>query len=158
YYEAYGQQDPNTKAPMKRDAIFRIYSMTKPLTSVAAMMLVEEGRMKLSDPVSMYLPELANLKVATNAATAKDAAGIETKPATRPIRVLDLLMHTSGLTYGFFKGVPGGSALEQMYLDGGENDLDITNAELVTRLSKLPLKYEPGTTWWYSRSSDVLGR
>src|SRR5262244_3516359 len=84
YYEAYGQQDPNSKAPMKRDAIFRIYSMTKPLTSVAAMMLVEEGRMKLSDPVSMYLPELANLKVATNAATAKDASGIETKPATRP--------------------------------------------------------------------------
>jgi CubicO group peptidase (beta-lactamase class C family) len=158
YYEAYGQQDPNTKAPMKRDSIFRIYSMTKPLTSVAAMMLVEEGRMKLSDPVSMYLPELADLKVATNAATAKDVASIETKPATHPIRVVDLLMHTSGLTYGFFKGVPGGSPVEQMYLDGGENDLDITNAELVTRLSKLPLKYEPGTTWWYSRSSDVLGR
>ena len=67
-------------------------------------------------------------------------------------------MHTSGFTYGFFKPFPGGGPVEQMYLDGGVNDLDITNAELVTRISKLPLKYEPGTTWWYSRSTDVLGR
>jgi CubicO group peptidase (beta-lactamase class C family) len=158
YYEAYGMQDPSTKKPMAKDSIFRVYSMTKPLTSVAAMILVEEGRMKLSDPVSMYLPELVNLKVATNADSAKTPADLQTKPATNPIRVLDLLTHTSGLTYGFFKGVPGGGAVEQAYIDGGEGDLDITNAELVTRLSKLPLKYEPGTTWWYSRSSDVLGR
>jgi CubicO group peptidase (beta-lactamase class C family) len=158
YFEAYGLQDPNSKTPMSRDSIFRVYSMTKPITSAAAMLLVEEGRIKLSDPISMYLPEFANVQVATNAATAKDAAAIETKPATKPIRVVDLLLHTSGLSYGFFKAVPGGSAIEQMYLDGGENDLNITNAELVTRLSKLPLKYEPGTTWWYSRSTDVLGR
>jgi CubicO group peptidase (beta-lactamase class C family) len=158
YFEAYGSQNPNTKTPMARDSIFRIYSMTKPLTSVGAMILVEEGRIKLSDPISKYLPEFAKPQVATNAQSAKDAAGIQTRPAANPIRVVDLLLHTSGLTYGFFKSVPGGSALEQMYLDGGENDLDITNAELVTRLSKLPLKYEPGTTWWYSRSTDVLGR
>jgi len=158
YFEAYGTQNPNTKAPMTRDSIFRIYSMTKPITSAAAMILVEEGRIKLSDPVSMYLPEFKDVQVATNAQSAKDAASIEKKPAAKPIRVLDLLLHTSGLTYGFFKPVPGGSAVEQMYLDAGENDLDITNAELVTRLSKLPLKYEPGTTWWYSRSTDVLGR
>jgi CubicO group peptidase (beta-lactamase class C family) len=158
YYEAYGLQNPNTKAPMTRDSIFRIYSMTKPITSVAAMILVEEGRIKLSDPISMYLPELGKLQVATNAGTAKDVGDLETKPATNPIRVVDLLMHTSGLTYGFFKPFPGGSPVEQMYLDGGINDLNITNAELVTRLSKLPLKYEPGTTWWYSNSTDVLGR
>lgn len=158
YFEANGVQDPNTRKPMSRDAIFRIYSMTKPITSVAAMILVEEGKMKLSDPVSMYLPELANLKVATNADTAKDAAAVKTQPAKNPIRVLDLLLHTSGFTYGFFKPFPGGGPVEQMYLDGGVNDLDITNAELVTRISKLPLKYEPGTTWWYSRSTDVLGR
>jgi len=158
YYEAYGAQDPNTKAPMSRDSIFRIYSMTKPITSAAAMILIEEGRMKLSDPVSMYLPEFANLQVATNAQTAKDVGSVQTKPAAQPIRVVDLLMHTSGLTYGFFKTFPGGSPVEQMYLDGGENDLNVTNAELVTRLSKLPLKFEPGTTWWYSRSTDVLGR
>src|SRR3954465_10674616 len=158
YYEAYGMQDPTTKKPMAKDSIFRVYSMTKPLTSVAAMILVEEGKMRLSDPVSMHLPELKDLKVATNADTAKTPAELQTKPAANPIRVLDLLMHTSGLTYGFFKGVPGGGVVEQAYMDGGEGDLDISNAELVTRLSKLPLKYEPGTTWWYSRSTDVLGR
>ncbi len=158
YFEAYGMQDPTSRQPMAKDSIFRIYSMTKPLTSVAAMILVEEGRMKLSDPVSMYLPELANLKVVSNADTAKTPADLQTKPATNPIRVLDLLLHTSGLTYGFFKGFPGSGAIEQAYIDAGESNLDITNAELVTLLSKLPLKYEPGTTWWYSRSTDVLGR
>jgi CubicO group peptidase (beta-lactamase class C family) len=158
YFEAYGMQNPNTKRRMSRDSIFRIYSMTKPITSVAALMLAEEGRIKLSDPVSMYLPELANLQVATNADTAKTPAEVQTRPAKNPIRVLDLLLHTSGFTYGFFKPFPGGGPVEQMYLDGGVNDLDITNAELVSRISKLPLKYEPGTTWWYSRSTDVLGR
>jgi len=158
YFEANGMQDPNAKKAMSRDSIFRIYSMTKPLTSVAAMILVEEGKIKLSDPVSTYLPELANLQVATNADTAKTAAELKTEPAKSQIRVLDLLMHTSGFTYGFFKGVPGGGVIEQMYIDGGEGDLNISNAELVTRISKLPLKYQPGTTWWYSRSTDVLGR
>jgi CubicO group peptidase (beta-lactamase class C family) len=158
YFEAYGTQNPNTRQPMARDSIFRIYSMTKPITSVAAMMLVEEGKMRLSDPVSMYLPELANLRVATNGATAKDPSEVQTRPAKNPIRVVDLLLHTAGFTYGFFKPFPGGGQVEQMYLDGGVNDLNITNAELVTRISKLPLKHEPGTTWWYSRSTDVLGR
>jgi CubicO group peptidase (beta-lactamase class C family) len=158
YFEAYGTQNPNTKKPMAPDSIFRIYSMTKPITSVAAMMLVEEGKIKLSDPVSMYLPELANLQVATNAGSAKNPAELTTQPAKSPIRVVDLLLHTSGFTYGFFKPFPGGGPVEQTYLDGGVNDLDITNAQLVTRISKLPLKFEPGTTWWYSRSTDVLGR
>jgi CubicO group peptidase (beta-lactamase class C family) len=158
WFDAYGAQNPNTKKPMARDSIFRIYSMTKPITSVAAMILIEEGKMKLSDPVSMYLPELANLKVAVNADSAKSPAELQTQPAKNPIRVLDLLMHTSGFTYAFFRPFPGGGAVEQTYLDGGMNDLDITNAELVTRISKLPLKFEPGTTWWYSNSTDVLGR
>ncbi len=158
YFEAHGVQNPNTGKPMSRDSIFRIYSMTKPVTSVAAMILVEEGKIKLSDPVSKYLPELANLNVAVNADTAKTPSEIKTRPARNPIRVVDLLMHTSGLTYAFFKPFPGGGAVEQMYLESGVNDLDISNAELVTRISKLPLKFEPGTTWWYSRSTDVLGR
>ncbi len=158
YFEAYGAQNPNTKAPMSRESIFRIYSMTKPITSVAAMMLVEEGKIRLTDPVSMYLPELANLQVATNAGSAGSPAEVQTRPAKNPIRVVDLLMHTAGFTYAFFKPFPGGGVVEQMYIDGGVNDLDITNAELVTRLSKLPLKFEPGTTWWYSHATDVLGR
>lgn len=158
YFDAYGVQNPNTKAPMTRESIFRIYSMTKPITSVAAMILVEEGRLKLSDPISMYLPEFANVQVATNGVAAKTPAEVQTAPAKNPIRVLDLLMHTSGLTYGFFRPFPGGGGVEQMYLDGGVNDLEITNQDLVTRISKLPLKFEPGTTWWYSHSTDVLGR
>ncbi len=158
YFEAYGVQDPNSKAPMTREAIFRIYSMTKPITSVAALMLVEEGKLRLSDPVSMYLPELANLHVATNLDSARTPAELQTRAAKNPIRILDLLMHTAGFTYAFFKPFPGGGVLEQMYIDGGVNDLDITNAELVTRLSKMPLRYEPGTTWWYSHATDVLGR
>ncbi|MFN0314603.1 MAG: serine hydrolase domain-containing protein, partial [Burkholderiales bacterium] len=158
YYEANGVQDPNAKTPMARDSIFRIFSMTKPVTSVAAMMLVEEGKMKLGDPVSMYLPELANLQVATNADTAKTPAELQTRPAKNPVRVLDLFLHTAGFTYGFFKGVPGGGPVEQMYLDGNVLDNNITNAEFLARISKQPLKYEPGTTWWYSQSTDVLGR
>lgn len=153
-----GLMDRERGKPMSEDTIFRIYSMTKPVTSVAAMILVEEGKIKLSDPVSKYLPELANLNVAVNADTAKTPSEIKTRPAKNPIRVVDLLMHTSGLTYAFFKPFPGGGAVEQMYLESGVNDLNISNAELVTRISKLPLKFEPGTTWWYSRSTDVLGR
>jgi len=158
YLEAVGVQDLATRAPMTERSLFRVYSMTKAVTAVAVMMLHEEGHFELSDPVSMYLPELASLKVATNAGTAKEPAEVQTRPATNPIRVVDLLLHTSGFTYGFFKPFPGGGPVEQMYTDGGVNDLEITNAELVTRISKIPLKYEPGTTWWYSHSTDVLGR
>ena len=106
----------------------------------------------------MYLPDLAKLQVAVNADTARTPAEVQTQPAKNPIRVLDLLLHTSGFTYGFFKPFPGGGPVEQMYLDAGVNDLDISNAELVERIGKVPLKFEPGTTWWYSRSTDVLGR
>lgn len=150
FVDVQGEQDPNKSVAMSDDSIFRIYSMTKPITSVAALVLVEEGKINLGDPIHMYLPELSGLTVighdgqdATNAA---------------PITVLDLLRHTSGLTYAFLKPYLNDSPLEQMYLDGGINDLEINNAELVTRLSRLPLKYEPGSTWFYGRSTDVLGR
>ena len=158
YFDAYGMQDPTTKKPMSKDSIFRIYSMTKPIVSVAAMVLVEEGKMKLSDPVSMYLPELKDLTVIDNAADAKESSQVKTRPAKNPIRVLDLLIHTSGFSYAFFKTFPGGGAVEQMYLDNKVGEFDVTNEEFVKLLSKMPLKYEPGTTWWYSHSTDVLGR
>lgn len=158
YHEAFGVQNLATGTPMAKDSIFRVYSMTKPIVSVAAMTLVEEGKMKLSDPVSMYLPELKDLTVIDNAADAKDPTQVKTRPAKNPIRVLDLLIHTSGFTYAFFKTFPGGGALEQMYIDSKVGEFDVTNEEFVTRLSKLPLKYDPGTTWWYSHSTDVLGR
>ncbi len=154
YFESTGVVDPDRDAAMQRNAIFRIYSMTKPITSTAVMILVEEGKLKLSDPVSKYLPELEGLEAATNADDVADAGGVETEPAARPIMVVDLLRHTSGITYGVFGGTP----VETLYLDGGMNDLTITNAKLVSQLGELPLKYQPGTVWEYGRSTDVLGR
>jgi CubicO group peptidase (beta-lactamase class C family) len=154
YFESDGVVDPGRELAMPRNAIFRIYSMTKPITSTAVMILVEEGKIKLSDPVSKYLPELEGLKAATNADEAETEGDLETEAAAQPIMVVDLLRHTSGITYGVF----GDSPVEKQYLDGGMNDLDITNEKLVSQLSKLPLKYQPGTVWEYGRSTDVLGR
>src|SRR5207249_6715244 len=103
YFESLGQHDPGTGAPMSKDAIFRLYSMTKPFTSVAAMMLVEEGRLVLSDPVSKFLPQLANLQVSVprfDPDTGKAVYALV--PAERPITIQDLLRHSSGLVYGSF--------------------------------------------------------
>jgi CubicO group peptidase (beta-lactamase class C family) len=155
YLEAFGFQDREKQVPMKPDAIFRLASMTKPFTSVAAMMLVEEGKIELLDPVSVYLPEFKDLQVGVeriNAATGNPELSLE--PARREMTVQDLLRHTSGLTYGIF----GKSLVKQAYNDAKLFDPGQTLAELVTKLSKLPLAYQPGTTWDYSMSTDVLGR
>lgn len=155
YLEAFGFQDREKQIPMKTDAIFRIASMTKPITSVAIMMLVEEGKIFLDDPVSVYLPELKDLKVGvetTNESTGKPEFSLV--PAKREMTVQDLLRHTSGLTYGIF----GASLVKQAYLSAKAGDSNDTLAEFVTKLSKLPLAYQPGTTWDYSHSTDVLGR
>jgi len=155
YYEAFGYRDREKKIPMTRDSIFRIASMTKPFTSLAIMMLAEEGKIQLPVPVSRYLPEFKDLKV-----------GIEKKdPATgkielvlenpgREMTVLDLLRHTSGLTYGH----TGRSLVKDRYNEVKPYDPNQTNAELVAKLSKLPLQNHPGTTWDYSMSYDVLAR
>jgi CubicO group peptidase (beta-lactamase class C family) len=133
---------------MPGDAIFRIYSMTKPIVSVALMMLVEDGRLFIADPVAKYLPEFADPKVGVE----KDGK-LELVAARRPITVQDLLRHTSGLTYEF----TGESAVQRLY---GEARLfrDLPNAELVTELAKLPLLEQPGAAWHYSHSTDVIGR
>ena len=133
---------------MPGDAIFRIYSMTKPIVSVALMMLVEDGRLFIADPVAKYLPEFADPKVGVE----KDGK-LELVAARRPITVQDLLRHTSGLTYEF----TGESAVQRLY---GEARLfrDLPNAELVTELAKLPLLEQPGVAWHYSHSTDVIGR
>lgn len=151
YFESVGALDPQTKAPMGKDGIFRIYSMTKPLTSVAAMMLVEEGRMQLSDPVAKYLPAFKDVQVGTEKAGADGNPMLETAPAKRVMTIQDLLRHTSGITYGFF----GNSLVKKTYATIFDGEFD--NAEHVARLAKLPLHYEPGTTWDYSHSTDVLG-
>jgi CubicO group peptidase (beta-lactamase class C family) len=144
-FEAVGQQDPRTGAPMKTDSIFRIYSMTKPVISVAVMMLVERGQLLLSDPVSRWLPEYANQQVAT-------ASGLE--PVRQAATVQDLLRHTAGLTYEFL----GDSSVQRQYGEVKIASRERTNAEFSQTLAALPLQFQPGTVWAYSRATDVLGR
>jgi len=149
FHQAFGARDPADGAPMPTDAIFRIYSMTKPIVSVAVMMLWEEGRLLLSDPIGMYLPELASPKVAVI-----QDRDMQLVPAQRPITVQDLLRHTSGLTYEF----RGATPVHKAYMEARVARLKQTNAEQVATLAALPLLHQPGTRWEYSRSTDVLGR
>jgi CubicO group peptidase (beta-lactamase class C family) len=154
YFEAFGYRDRGKNLPMARDSIFRIMSMTKPFTSLAIMMLAEEGKIQLYYPVSRYLPEFKDLKVGIekkDQATEKMELVLE--PPQREMTIQDLLRHTSGLTYGF-----GRSAVEDLYNAAKVFDWNQTNAEMITKLSKLPLRYHPGTTWDYSMSTDVLAR
>ncbi len=144
-FEAVGLQDPTTGAPMQTDSIFRIYSMTKPVVSVAVMMLVERGQLLLSDPVSRWLPEFANQQVAT-------ANGLE--PVRNPATVQDLLRHTAGLTYEFL----GTSSVQQQYGQAKIASRERTNAEFSQTLAAMPLQFQPGSVWAYSRATDVLGR
>ena len=135
--------------PLPGDAIFRIYSMTKPIVSVALMMLVEEGRLFISDPLAKFVPEFANPRVGVE----KDGK-LELVAAERPITVQDLLRHTSGLTYAF----TGVSAVQRLYAKARLGAPDLTNAQLVAALAKLPLIDQPGTSWDYGHSTDVVGR
>ena len=135
--------------PMTDDAIFRIYSMTKPIVSVAAMMLVEEGRLLITDPVSKYIPAFANLKVGVVNGDKLDLA-----PLKRPITVQDLMRHTSGLTYGF----TGVSPVQKLIKAANVVDTNRTLAENVEAMAALPLMHQPGEVWEYSVSTDVLGR
>lgn len=154
WFEPVGRLDPAADTPMQRDGIFRIYSMSKPITSVAAMMLVEDGRLKLDDPIAMYLPEFTSMTIGVEKPGADGKPVLETVPARRAITVQDLMRHTSGLTYGFF----GSGLVKQAYNAANLNANDPDNAEFSQRLAKLPLAYQPGTTWDYSQSTDILGR
>ena len=146
--KAIGSQDPAKRTPMREDSIFRIYSMTKPIVSVAALILVEEGRMLLSDPVSQHIPELKGLRVGVE----KDGK-LEIVAAQREATVQDLMRHTSGFTYGVF----GKGLVKDIYTKNGIDASDHDNAEFVKKLATAPLMFQPGTTWEYSRSTDVLG-
>jgi len=153
-FDAFGYRDRDAKAPMKTDTIFRIASMTKPIVAVAAMILMEEGRLSLADPVSKYIPAFADTKVAVKKENADGTIEIATEPQFRPMTVQDLLRHTSGLTYGAIDT----NRVKQAYMDMRVMVPDQTNAEMVEKLAKLPLLYQPGTHWEYSMSTDVLGR
>ncbi|WP_293385557.1 serine hydrolase [Phenylobacterium sp.] len=146
FQEGFGVQGPGQTAPVTDKTIFRVFSMTKPIVSVTAMTLVEEGKLDLDAPVSKYLPEYANLVVWQPDGT--------TKPATRPMLVRNLMSHTSGLIYGF---IQPNTPIAQAWAKGGENRNDLTAREYARMLAKLPLRTEPGTAWFYSHSTDVLG-
>lgn len=153
HQQALGRQTPDDATPMRMDSIFRIFSMTKPIVSVVTMMLAEEGRLLLSHPVSQYLPELAQLQVALNLSGADEQPALGLAPAQREMTVQDLLRHTSGLTYGIF----GASLVKSSYNAAGIGGPDTTNQSLIDTLATQPLEYQPGTTWEYSRATDVLG-
>ncbi len=155
YFETFGQLDPATRAPMSKDAIFRLYSMTKPFASVAAMMLVEDGKLTLADPVSKYLPPFANLQVAVPKQETDGKTTYTLVPAERPITVQDLLRHTSGFVYS---NNTLNERVKEAYLATGVDWRDVTPGEQIERLSKAPLAHQPGTVWEYSLSTDVLGR
>jgi CubicO group peptidase (beta-lactamase class C family) len=140
--DALGFQERRSNKPMRNDSIFRIASMTKPITSVAIMILAEEGKLDIGAPVAQYLPEFKDVKV-----------GLEHAAPKRPMTVQDLLRHTSGLTYGLF----GNSPVDELYKNSGMF-ISKSLAEMVATIARLPLAHQPGEVWEYSVSTDVLGR
>jgi CubicO group peptidase (beta-lactamase class C family) len=152
--ESFGLEDVESRRPMTDDAIFRFYSMTKPITSVAAMMLVDEGKISLDDPLSKFIPAFADTRVAVERHDENNRVVLATEPVARPIKILDLLRHTSGITYGFY----GDSPVRKLYDAAQLYDGDVDNAQLAERIAKLPLAEQPGTLWDYGHSTDILGR
>lgn len=153
WFKAQGMQDREAGKPMKQDTIFRICSMSKPITTVAVMILYEEGHFLLEDPVSKYLPEFKNPKVLVKPANGGEPYTI---PATREITIRDLLRHTSGLTYNWNPDL--GPMYKEANVASGLLPFDGTIGDSVDRLAKLPLLFNPGDRWEYSLSVDVLGR
>jgi CubicO group peptidase (beta-lactamase class C family) len=149
-----GKRDPAAGDAMKTDSIFRIYSMTKPIVSLAIMQMVEEGKLQVSDPVAKYLPEIGKMKVGTEVAGSDGRPVLHFGDPERPMTVQDLLRHTSGLTYGG----RGTSLVNQSYVAAKIGDRSMSNEEFVAKLSTLALKFSPGVRWEYGVSTDVLGR
>ena len=159
YFETYGMADRENARPMQKDSIFRIFSMTKAVTGVAVMTLSEEGRFALNDPVARYLPEFSSMKVAvekTDPASGKMVLS-HTVPAERPITILDLLRHTSGLNYTGPHDEKGGLTYQKLGLNAA-GGTDFPLSDFIKRLAQAPLVHQPGTVWDYSFSIDVLGR
>lgn len=149
HFQPYGVLNIDDGAPIQRDTIFRIYSMTKPITSVAVMMLYEEGHFSLDDPVGKFIPPLARMKVYDGLGE----TGMRLVEQERPITIRHLLTHTSGLSYGFHHDSP----VEDMYRAADITDPDSDLAEMADKLGKLPLVSQPGDKWRYSNATDVLG-
>ncbi|MBI3960362.1 MAG: beta-lactamase family protein [Chloroflexi bacterium] len=150
YFDDYGQRDREAGAEMTLDTLFRLYSMTKPITSVAALMLYEDGHFLLDDPIADYLPAFADVQVCVG----MDVTGMRLARPERPPSVRDLMRHTAGLSYGWFQDTP----VDQAYRDAKMDQRQYSLTEGVEQLAKLPLVYHPGRAWRYSYATDVLGR
>lgn len=154
YHEFFGVRDVATKLPMTDDTIFRIFSLTKPITSVVAMMLIEDGKFRLEDPVAKYIPSFTNVKVGVEKKTEDGKSSLELVPPNHPPTILDLMRQTSGITYGFY----GDSQVRKAYAAADVYAGDFDNAEFAERIAKLPLANQPGALWQYGHSTDILGR
>ncbi len=155
YLKSYGTRDADNKVPMTSDSIFRIFSMTKSLTAVSIAMLVEEGKLSLTDPVSKYLPSFKNMKVAQVTTDKNGNDTVTLVESSREITIKDLATHTSGLGYWFLTP----TVIQNIYLEAGMADLEgYTNAEVCEKIAKLPLMENPGTLYRYGMNYDVLGR
>jgi CubicO group peptidase (beta-lactamase class C family) len=154
HLESFGVRDPGSSRPMTPDTIFQIYSMSKAVTSVAAMMLVDDGKLALDDPVSKYIHAFADAKVGVDPSDEAGKLPLRLEPLKRPITIRDLLRHTSGITYGFF----GETVVQKLYADPLLYAGDFDNAEFADRIAVLPLADQPAVRWNYSHSTDVLGR
>src|SRR5437667_903264 len=154
YLKCFGVRDVATRLPMTADTIFALHSMTKPITSVAAMMLIDAGKLSLADPVSKFIPAFADVKVGVSSATADGTPVLKLVPPDRPVTIMDLLRHTSGITYDYI----GGKLIMRAYSESGLFDGRYDNKVFADRITRLPLARQPGTLWRDGHSTDVLGR
>ena len=153
-HEAIGFRDIADKSPMQKDSIFRIASMTKPITTAAALQLMEQGRLSLEDPVAKFLPEFTNVKVGVEKLNDKGNKELVLEAPLKKMTIQDLMRHTSGLTFGWEEN----ALVDQLYKENKLFNADLTIEEQIKKLAALPLKYQPGTTWEYGMSTEVLGR
>jgi CubicO group peptidase (beta-lactamase class C family) len=154
YFKCFGVRDVATKQPMTPDTIFALHSMTKPATSLAAMMLIDAGKLALADPVSRYIPAFADVKVGVETGTKDGNLDLALVPPDRPVNIEDLLRHTSGISYPYV----GGPWVMKVYSAAHIFEGHFDNTEFAQRIARLPLARQPGTLWRYGHSTDVLGR
>ena len=154
YHELIGLRDTATKEPMTDDTIFRLFSLTKPITSVVAMQLIDDGKFALNDPVAKYIPSFADVKVGVEKKNEDGSKTLDLVPPNRPITVFDLMTQTSGIAYGFY----GDSLVHKAYAAADIYRGELDNAEFAERIAKLPLQNQPGTLWQYGHFTDILGR
>jgi CubicO group peptidase (beta-lactamase class C family) len=154
YFKCFGVRDVATKQPMTPDTIFALHSMTKPITSLAAMMLIDNGKLALADPVSKYIPAFAAVRVGVESKTESGDPVLKLVPPNRPVTIEDILRHTSGITYDYI----GGDLIKKAYSDADIFEGHFDNKEFAQRVARLPLARQPGALWRYGHSTDVLGR